>query len=134
MSTNLDSARAFYAAFASGDLPGALALMHDEIEWLEPVTVPYGCHTGKQPIVDNVLAKVMRDMPDFTVTPQEVVGEGDTVVGLGQYRGTCATTGRELDTPFAHVFHFRDGKIARFRTISDAHLWRYALGIDDTAA
>ena len=132
MSANLDTVHDLYAAFGRGDLATVLGLMDEQIEWNEPETVPYGSHVGPQAVAEKVLAQVIADMPDFSATPEQFVdGGGDTIMTVGTYRGTSAKTGRKLDTPFAHVFQFRSGKIASFRTISDTHLWRHALGIAD---
>ena len=130
MSANLDTVHELYAAFAKGDIQTVLGLMDEQIEWNEPETVPYGSHVGAQAVAEKVFAQVIADMPDFSVTPEDFVdGGGDTIVTVGTYRGTGAKTGRALDTPFAHIFKFRSGKIVSFRTISDTHLWRGALGI-----
>jgi ketosteroid isomerase-like protein len=131
VSANLDSVHELYAAFSKSDLPTVLELMLEDIEWNEPDSVPYGSHIGRQAVAENVLAKVMSDIPDFSATPEQFIdGGGDTIVTVGTYRGTSRATSRGLDTKFAHIFTFQSGKIASFRTISDTHLWRYALGID----
>jgi ketosteroid isomerase-like protein len=131
VSANVDSVHEFYGAFSKGDLPTVLELMLDDIEWNEPESVPYGSHIGRQAVAENVLARVIDDMPDFSATPEQFIdGGGDIVVTIGTYRGTSRTTNRGLETKFAHIFTLKSGKIARFRTISDTHLWRYALGID----
>lgn len=131
MSANLDTVHELYAAFGRGDLPTVLELMQEDIEWNEPDSVPYGSHIGRQTVAEKVLAKVSSDLPDFSVTPEQFIdGGGDTIATTGTYRGTNPTLGRRLDTKFAHIFTFESGKIATFRTISDTHLWRVALGID----
>lgn len=131
MSANLDSVHELYAAFSQGDLPAVLELLQEDVEWNEPDSVPYGSQVGRQAVAENVLAKVVSDMPDFSVTPEQFIdGGGDTIVTVGTYRGTSRVTSRKLDTKFAHIFTFGLGKITSFRTISDTHLWRYALGIE----
>jgi hypothetical protein len=51
--------------------------------------------------------------------PREFIAQGDTVVALGVYNGTAKTTKRPFQSEFAHVFTFRDGKVAKFREYTD---------------
>lgn len=129
MASNLETVKKVYESFARGDLPAVLSLMHDEIEWNEPDSIPYGNQVGPQAIAQNIFGRVIQDVADFTVTPAEFVDGGDTIVSIGRYRGRGAKTGMTIDTPFVHVWRIRDGKLSFFQTYTDTKVWVDALGV-----
>jgi ketosteroid isomerase-like protein len=100
-----------YAAFQRGDLD---ALRSD---YLSPDVVWHvggrsqlsGDHKG----IDEVLANFARTFEltggTFTVELHDVVANDEHGVALGISRGE--REGRRLDSRYAHVAHFRDGKI-----------------------
>ena len=49
------------------------------------------------------------------MTPEEVIGSGDTIATVVRYRGTGKATDKTLDMSAVHVWDLRDGKVARFR-------------------
>ena len=55
-----------------------------------------------------------------TVIAGIFIAQGDTVVALGSYTATVRNTGAEIDTPVAHIFTVRDGKVSGGRASSDA--------------
>ena len=117
-----------YDAFAKGDVQAVLAAMHDDVQWHEPESLPYGNQVGPQAVAQNIFAKVLEDISGFAAAPQEFVDGGDIVVSIGTYSGQGARTGKRFDMPFVHVWRFRDGKISGFRTYTDTKLWLEALG------
>jgi hypothetical protein len=78
--------------------------------------MPYGdgMIRGPQAVAQEIFAEVVEDTEGFAVTPEQFVTEGDTTVVLGRYNGTGKATGRSFDIRFAHEWHMRDGKLARF--------------------
>lgn len=126
--SNLQTLKGLYAAFAKGDVPAILGAMHDQIEWQEPESLPYKNQVGPQAVGQNIFGRVLQDVAGFTVTPEEFVDGGDVIVSLGRYRGTGAKTGMALDTPFVHVWRFKDGKLSYFRTYTDTKQWLDAIG------
>jgi ketosteroid isomerase-like protein len=129
---NLDTARSSYEAFHRGDLDGALAMMHDDIEWHQAQGLPHG---GVYRGLANVRAAIFDPLDeewweDFDATPTDFLGGGDHVVVLGRYTGRGKRTGAALDIPFAHVWLFRDGRAVRFHQFTDTRGWVAALGLD----
>jgi uncharacterized protein len=109
-----------YAAFARGDVPGVLAAMADDFEWHEAEGMPYGgIHRSGDAVARNVFGPLITDIPDFAVTPIELIPSGDTVAVVARYTGTGKSTGKELDLEVVHVWDVRDGKIVRFRQFAD---------------
>ena len=112
--------RSIYEAFGRGDVPAVLGAMADDIEWHEAEGMPYGgIHHGPNGVVQGVFGPQLEDIPDFTVTPEELIASGDQVAVVARYRGTGAASGERLDLQVVHVFDVRDGKIARFRQFAD---------------
>jgi hypothetical protein len=54
-------------------------------------------------VAENVFARVMQDVTDFAVTPEEFVDGGETIACTGRYSGRGAKTGLSFDTPFVHL-------------------------------
>jgi uncharacterized protein len=109
-----------YEALARGDVPGVLTAMADDIAWHEAEGMPYGgIHRGGDAVAQNVFGPLTTDIPNFAVTPIELIPSGDTVAVVARYTGTAKSTGKELDLEVVHVWDVRDGKIVRFRQFAD---------------
>jgi ketosteroid isomerase-like protein len=70
-----------------------------------------------------VFGPIIRDVPNFAVSPEELIGSGDTVAVVVRYTGTGQATGKQLDVPVVHVWAVRDGKIARFGQFIDTGMF-----------
>lgn len=131
MGSNADTVRRVYDAFAKGDVPAVLGAMDDKIDWQEPDSLPYDNQIGPQAVAENIFGPVVTQLEGFSVTPHDIVDGGDIVCAIGVYSGRGAQTGTDLNADFVHVWRFGpDGKITGFRTYTDTHLWRQALGVD----
>lgn len=120
MPSNTDTIRAVYAAFAAGDIPAVLGALAPDVRWIEAEGGPYGgVSVGPQAVLDDVFMKLGGEWDGFSATPREFVAEGDTVVALGDYRGTYKATGKGFEAPFAHVWKVRDGKAVSFHQHTD---------------
>lgn len=123
--SNEQRVRAIYDAFGRGDVDAVLGAMMPDVEWHEAEGLPYGgLHRGPGVVAEKVFGPLMRDVPDFSVTPEEVVASGDTVHVVCRYRGTGRATGRSLDLGVVHVWDLRDGRVARFRQFIDTVKFR----------
>lgn len=119
-----------YDAFSKGDVAAVLASMDANIHWQEPASLPFEDQRGPQAVAENIFGPLISQIERFTVTANEVFDAGDVVFTIGIYGGTGANTGTELNAEFVHVWRFGpDGKITGFRTYTDTHLWRQALGV-----
>ena len=117
---SVDVVRGVYEAFGRGDVAAVLGAMADDVEWYEAEGMPYGgVYRGGQAVVENVFGPIMRDVSNFAVSPEQIIGSGDTVAVVVRYTGTGQATGKQLDLPVVHVWDVRDGKIARFRQFID---------------
>lgn len=120
MTTTLDAVRGAYDAFAKGDIQAVLAALAPDVRWTEAEGGPYGgTSVGPQAVLDNVFVKLGGEWDSFAAVPAEFIADGDTVVALGEYSGTCKATGKGFRAPFAHVWRFRDGKAVAFQQYTD---------------
>ncbi|MGH7564490.1 MAG: nuclear transport factor 2 family protein [Gemmatimonadota bacterium] len=109
-----------YEAFARGDVPAVLAVMHPSIEWTEAEGSPYaGTYVGTDAVKEGVFARLGSEWERFEAVPSELIVDGGRVVVLGELRGTYKATGRSFRSPFAHVWWLESGKAIRFRVFTD---------------
>jgi len=110
--------RSFYDRLGTGDVAGVLDLIAPDIEWRTmwhyKITGP-----GLVGIVDGIFKPLMAEWPQHSLVSTEFIVDGDTVVSLGDFTGTHATTGKEARACYAHVWTVRKGQIARFRQYID---------------
>lgn len=127
---NAEAVRGAYAAFARGDLEGALAVMDEGIEWHQAQGLPHGgVYRGLAAVRTAVFDPLEAAWWDgFSADPDEVIGCGEHVVVLGRYTARAKATGARLDVPFAHVWRFRNGRAIRFHQFTDTRGWVEALG------
>ena len=131
MGANEDTLRKLYDAFGTGDVATVLGAMDDQIDWQEPTGLPFENQVGPQAVAENIFGPVTTQLEGFSVSPDEFIDGGDIVASVGRYGGKGAANGVDLDAEFVHVWRFGpDGKITGFRTYTDTHLWRQALGAD----
>ena len=119
---NVQTAKDGYAAFGGGDLPGILALLTDDIEWVNPgppdVIPGAGTHRGKDAVA--AFFGTLAQSTDFQAfEPREFIAQGDHVVALIHSEATVRSTGRKVVDDAAHLWTFRDGKVARFQVFQD---------------
>jgi ketosteroid isomerase-like protein len=126
---NVDVARRAFEAFAERDLDAALALMHEEIEFL-PVTAnlttggePYRGHEG----IARYLDDVGRVWKELRVYPGEFRDLGDCVVALGRIHARGG--GMIIDRPTGWVWRMRDGKIVWGRVYASQEEALKAVGL-----
>jgi uncharacterized protein len=128
VTNNKDSIRAVYQSFSRGDVPAVLSILTADASWTEAEGFPYaGTYIGPQAVLENVFMKIGAEWTDFAAVPNELVADGDTVVGLGEYSGTYKATGKFMRVPFAHVWKFKNGKVHRFLQITDTAVVQRAL-------
>lgn len=126
--SNSDTVRAAYAAFEVGDVPAVLAVLSDDIEWIEAEGFPTaGTYRGHDAVVEGVFMPLVQDYEGFTVKPESFVAEGDMVISVGWYEGRYKATGKVARARFAHVWTVRDGKMTRFEQIVDSATFNAAL-------
>ena len=113
-----------YAAYRRGDLPAILASLASDVVWESegPAAISFcGIRHGIKETT-GFFEALAADFTNPEITISEYVASGDAVMTLGRYKATARKTGKVFDTPIAHYWKIRDGKVARY------------VGFDDTAA
>jgi hypothetical protein len=132
MADNATTIRGIYEAFARGDVPAVLGALHEQVEWNEAEHVthwPGGAFIGPQAVVTGVFARIIQDIPNFSIDVRRIVAAGDAVLVEARYRGTVTATGKALDAQVAHVWDLRDGKVVRFQQYTDTWQFAQATGV-----
>ncbi len=125
---NLAIVQQFYSALAQKDTAAARAFLAPDIEWNQAEGWPEGSrHVGPEAVLREVLDKNHEEWADWQFNVNQWIEAGDTIVALGEYRGTNRDTGRAMRAAFAHVYDLQDGKIIRFRQYADTARLRDAL-------
>jgi ketosteroid isomerase-like protein len=120
--------RRAYDAFARGDLPALVGCLADDAECVLSDETPYGgVWRGPQGIARGIEG-LAGHYEELAVEVSELVGDGDTVVVLGQIHGR-ALGGGNLWQPFAHVVRVREGRITHMTSYADATKPLRALGL-----
>jgi uncharacterized protein len=131
MPTSRDLIQSLYDAFAEGDAATVLGALHPEAQWIEAENSPYADqnpYKGPARVGEGIFARIMAEFPNFTVTPEHIVGDENMVVAMGRYRGTHKASGRALDAQFAHAWTIQSGRITRFQQYTDSAQWNRVMG------
>lgn len=128
MPTNKEIIEAHYNGFMDGDFDAVMAPLADDIAWTEAAGFPLaGTYIGRQAVADDVFAILQRDWEGYSLDVDEVLQDGDTVIGVGTYSGTYKATGRPFSARVVHLWRFKDGKAIRFEQITDTAMVNAAI-------
>lgn len=118
-----------YAAFRRGDVAAILAKLASDVEWRfeGPAAVSLtGVRRGVQQ-VKGFFDAIGADHADPKLEIAEVVTNGDAVAAFGRYQVTIKATGKRVDTPIAHLWKLRGGKIVSYTGFADTAAFAAAL-------
>jgi hypothetical protein len=117
--------RKFYAALSRGEADAALALLDEEVKWIEAERTPYytGEVIGVAAVVKTVLEPINRDFENFAVTASDFLTDANRTAAFGLYTGRHRTSGGDLRAPFVHVWTVRESAIVGFVQYTDSAAW-----------
>jgi len=124
--SNVEATKKGYAAFNAGDLPAALSLFADSVEWtITGESAISGTYRGK-----DELAGLLGRLAEKTTSVQtkSFLADGDTVVVVTEVT-TAGETAQEAD-----VFTFSDGKIVKAQSFGDTAMQERIFGSKRVAA
>jgi uncharacterized protein len=125
---NLVIVRDHYAASTRGDLQAMMADVSPQVRWTEMQGFPCaGTWIGPQAVADNVFAVLGAQWDGYRFELERLVDAGETIVGIGSYRGTFRATGKPMQARVAHVWQLQDGRIVAFEQFTDTLLVRAAM-------
>jgi len=111
--------RGVYDAFQRGDLDRLLQNLTDDFEWNAPGGAPFsGFRQGREQM-RAFFTELRRSVRFDQFDVDDILADGDKVVVIGRQRATVLETGRHFETPFAHVYTVRGGKLASGLALSD---------------
>lgn len=119
MGQNTDTLKQGYEAYGRGDLESAMESWHDDIRWegSNSDRIPgSGVHEGKEAVA-QALQEAVAPFDSFSVTPDEFIEDGETVVVLGHTEASRG--GNDIKVPFVHVWRFEGGKAKRVQLLTD---------------
>jgi ketosteroid isomerase-like protein len=117
---NIALIQKIYAAFGSGDIQTILNTVTANTEWVNhgPATIPYaGNFTNRIPAFFQAIGE---STTGGKVSANKFIAQGANVVAIGRYTATVRGTGANIDTPVAHLFTVRDGKVTSWTGFSDS--------------
>ena len=119
---NIATIKAVYEAFGSGDVDTILDKLTDDVDWSAEAAsgaAPwYGQRNGKDEVAGFFAAIADAiDVQEFA--PQSFAANDDEVMTLIHFRMSPKATGKSAEMNLHHYFHFRDGKVDRYRGSED---------------
>jgi ketosteroid isomerase-like protein len=133
---NIALIRRMYSAFGAGDLQTIIDSVDPKAEWTNhgPDTIPYAGSWQGHAQIRQFFKAIAESTSGGQVVPETFTASGDTVVATGRYRATVRNTGTKIDSPIAHLFTIRNGKVVKWvgfsdtAGIADAHAGKAAAG------
>ena len=128
--SNTDTLKQGYEAFGRGDLDGATQNFADNIRWENPEApqIPNNGVTEGKDAVKELFASLGNYWESFSLTPDEFIESGDTVVVLSHAEAKAKDTGKEVKLPWVHIWRFSDGQATEVQALTDTALTADALG------
>jgi ketosteroid isomerase-like protein len=119
----LETAQAFYKAYAARDIARMAEFIADDVEWTisGPVGVLPFCGTrqGKKAVLDLIEKGVPSVFRVVSFVLDQLLVDGDRVASLNRL-SAHAPDGRVISYRLAHFLRFRDGKIVENLTLIDS--------------
>ena len=119
--TNVRAVRRIYESIENGDMNSILEAMRSDVEWRIPAMhgVPQaGTWRGREG-VKKFFGEVAETLEVVELRPDHYIAQDDRVVALGRFLVRVNSTGWDAASEWAHVWDFKDGKVARFTEYLD---------------
>jgi len=116
MSSPVEIVKQMYAAFSRGDIAEVMSHIADDVEWVAegPAGMVFtGVRRGKVETM-GFFAAIAQEHADPRLEMTEFVSQGDSVASFGRYEATLKRAGKRVNSPVAHLFKFRDGKVVHY--------------------
>jgi len=112
-----------YKSFNAGDIPAVLAVLDDNVEWIEAEGNAYADgnpYIGPDAVLNGVFARVGADYEYFNVVDVNLHEmSNNQVLATLRYNGKLKKNGATIDTQVAHHWTLNDGKVTGFQQYVD---------------
>lgn len=113
VSAPASAVHALFDAVLAGDSDALAALLHADIEVIEPSSLPYGgCYRGKAAFLTELFPRLM-GLVDIGIENIRILSGQDIAMARMDGTFTARRTGQVLRMPYVEVYEFTDGLIAR---------------------
>lgn len=120
MGERVDLVRRFYESFGKKDRQTYLQMCDEDIEWTVMDGMPEGGrYLGKKSVFDGYFPRMLSHFAEFHAVAEEFLEASEKVIVLGRYKGVAKNTGRDFESPFAHVYTVSGSRITNFRQYAD---------------
>ncbi len=121
---NVALVRKLYDAFGRGDIRTILDNVTNDVEWTSegPSLVPWFGKRRGPTEVQGFFEALVGTEENIKLTMDDFLAQDDGVAAFGRYKAKVKATGRDFDSPVAHLFRIRDGKVSRFLNFGDTAL------------
>ena len=117
-----------FAALSAGDADGFLGPLADDVQWTIHGTTKFsGLYDGKADAAERLLGRLGAQLGGLTVLVDDMVAEGDWVVGRGRGQARTAT-GQEYDNEYCWWYRIVDGTVVEIIEYLDTELVTTVLG------
>ena len=114
---NLELVKLAYESFGKGDMETFSSLLSDQFVFKVPGDFEHaGEFTGAEDVITNCFAKLVENIPSFTVTPIQFWEAEDTVFVKVEIKG------EGLSTDGLHMHVVTDGKAQSFQAFEDTQI------------
>jgi ketosteroid isomerase-like protein len=124
--SNVELVERVYQAFRRRDFPEIFSLCRPDVEVAQSLELPWGGEYHGHEEVTRYFGTLTKHISSSVVLDR-FIDAGDQVVAVGRTRGTVLHSGRRFDVPVVHVWHVRDGLIAKFLPYLDVPMMRAVL-------
>lgn len=128
---NVERIETVYDALAANDVETVVDALDEDVVWREaegfPTSTEDGVFEGPDAVVEGVLGYLGAEFEPFEIYPERFVADDDSVVTVGDYRGSHAETGKSFTARFVHVWDLDEGNVTGFEQIADSALVREVL-------
>ena len=125
----MEIVRAIHEAFACGESPATLGLLHPDIEYVNPSdAVEPGIRRGIA-AYEDAMRSINESFDDVRIELREIKDIGDRVVVLAAYTATGRRSGAQRQNEDGYVWTIRDGKAIRFEWFNDPAKALAAVGL-----
>jgi len=133
---NLALIDSVYDAFRRGDVNFILNLLTEDVDWVMegPSIIPFAGKRKGIAQVKKFFEALTTTQTNQKLTLETTIAQGDKVASVGRYAAKVSATGRSFDSPIAHFFTIRDGKISGFIDVAETSAMESAYGAALSAA